>query len=225
MIAPTPPHGSPPPSPPDSTRPSEPPPERPDPDKLGDEIADLAAHIDAARYRLLVLIRQFAELERWGPGFKSCDHWLSWRIGISLPTAREHVRVARALAKLPLLSAAMERGQISYSRARAITRVATAENEERLVGFAWYATAMQLESLVRGWRKVDRLEDEQVRHERRHLMLYADEDGSYVVRGRLDPEVGEQFARAMDTARSVLYREKQERTRLENRRDWSGGAE
>lgn len=120
MIAPTPPHGSP--APPDSRGRVVSPAERPDPDELGDEIAELAAHIDAAKYRLLVLIRRFEELEAWGPGFMSCEHWLSWRIGISLATAREHLRVARALAELPLLSAAMERGEISYSRARASRR-------------------------------------------------------------------------------------------------------
>ena len=78
-----------------------------DVERLGDEIAELAAHIDAATYRLLVLIREFDQREGWGVGFKTCAHWLSWRTGIAIGPAREKVRVARALEHLPLLSEKM----------------------------------------------------------------------------------------------------------------------
>ena len=57
-------------------------------ERLGDEIAELAAHIHAATYRLLVLIREFDQREGWGTGFKTCAHWLSWRTGIALGPAR-----------------------------------------------------------------------------------------------------------------------------------------
>ena len=67
---------------------------------LGDEIARLSAHLNAATYQLLVLIREFDSREGWGNGFLSCAHWLSWRTGISARPAREKVRVARALAPL-----------------------------------------------------------------------------------------------------------------------------
>ena len=69
---------------------------RPDLDPLGDEIALLCAHITAATYRLLCLLRVYEEEERW-QGFRSCAHWLSWRTGISLGPAREKMRVARCL--------------------------------------------------------------------------------------------------------------------------------
>jgi hypothetical protein len=75
-------------------------------DRLGDEIAELSAHLEAATARLLDLIRAFDARGGWGNGFRSCAHWLSWRIGLDLGAAREKVRVARALGTLPLLAEA-----------------------------------------------------------------------------------------------------------------------
>ena len=103
-------------------------------DPLGDEIALLSAHITAATYRLLCLLRVYDEEERWH-GFRSCAHWLSWRTGISLGPAREKVRVARCLPALSLIPEAFATGEISYSKVRAMTRIANPENEARLLGF------------------------------------------------------------------------------------------
>ena len=104
-------------------------------ERLGDDIAELSARIQAATYELLVMLRAFDEREGWS-GFQSCAHWLNWRTGLALGAAREKVRVARALGDLPLLSDVMRRGQLSYSKVRALTRVATPDNERRLLGFA-----------------------------------------------------------------------------------------
>ncbi len=102
-------------------------------DRLGDEIAELSAHLEAATARLLDLIREFDCRGGWNTGFRSCAHWLSWRIGLDLGAARERVRVARALEGLPLLSQALARGELSYAKVRALTRVATPETEQRLL--------------------------------------------------------------------------------------------
>src|SRR5438477_1257221 len=85
-------------------------------DRLGDEIAELAAHLDAATARLLDLIREFDARGGWGNGFRSCAHWLSYRVGLDLGAAREKVRVARALEMLPLLAGALARGELSYAK-------------------------------------------------------------------------------------------------------------
>src|SRR5258706_15620003 len=85
-------------------------------DRLGDEIADLSAHLDAATARLLALIRDFDARGGWNAGFRSCAHWLSWRVGLDLGTARERVRVARALGELPRLAEALARGELSYAK-------------------------------------------------------------------------------------------------------------
>ena len=98
-------------------------------DALADRIADLSARIQAATYQLLVLLREYDLRGGWDAGFKSCAHWLNWRTGLNLGAAREKVRVARALADLPLLSEAMRCGELSYSKVRALTRIATPETE------------------------------------------------------------------------------------------------
>ena len=185
-----------------------------DTQRLGEEIAELAAQLTAATYRLLLLLREFEEREGWACGFRSCAHWLSWRTGLALGPAREKVRVARALAELPGISAAMERGELSYSKVRALSRVATAENEEALLELAHAGTAQHVERVVRAWRWVDRQEEkerEEVRHASRYLEAYTDDDGMVVIRGRLEPEAGTALLRALEAAGQVLYDEERER--------------
>src|SRR5688572_32548369 len=104
--------------------------------RLGDEIAELVVQIDAATSRLLELIREFDERGYWGNGFTSCAHWLTWRVGLGRGAAREKVRVARALPGLPRIKQAFAAGEISYSKVRELTRVATPETEERLLKVA-----------------------------------------------------------------------------------------
>ena len=125
-------------------------------DRLGNEIADLSAHLEAATARLLDLIREFDARGGWNSGFRSCAAWLSWRVGLDLGAARERVRVARALGTLPLLAQALARAELSYAKVRALTRVATPETEERLLGVGRAGTAAHVERIVRGWRRVDR---------------------------------------------------------------------
>jgi hypothetical protein len=94
-------------------------------DRLGDEIAELSAHLEAATARLLALIREFDARGGWNTGFRSCAAWLAWRVGLEPGAARERVRVARALGTLPALAEALARGELSYAKVRALTRVAT----------------------------------------------------------------------------------------------------
>ena len=125
-------------------------------DRLGNEIAELSAHLEAATARLLDLIRVFDARGGWGNGFRSCAHWLNGRIGLDLGAAREKVRVARALGALLLLAQALARGELSYAKVRALTRVATPETEARLLGVGRAGTASHVERIVRAWRCVDR---------------------------------------------------------------------
>src|SRR5213596_1161553 len=162
-------------------------------ERLGDEIAKLSAHLDAATARLLDLIREFDARGGWGNGFSSCAAWLTWRIGLDRGAARERVRVARALGTLPLLAQALARGELSYAKVRALTRVATQETEERLLGVGRGGTAAQVERIVRGWRRVDRqaeAKESTRRHASRALHVYPDADGTVILRGRLTPDVG-----------------------------------
>ena len=177
-------------------------------DRLGNEIAELAAHLDAATARLLDLIREFDARGGWNSGFASCAAWLTWRVGFAPGAAREHVRVARALATLPLLAQAHARGELSYAKVRALTRVATPETEERLLAVGRAGTAEHVERIVRGWRRVDRQAEAReaaLQHAGRALHVYPDTDGTVVLRGRLTPEAGAVLLKALAAAREVLY--------------------
>src|SRR3984893_1057924 len=177
-------------------------------DRLGDEIAELSAHLDAATARLLTLIREFDARGGWNSGSSSCAPWLGWGVGLDLGAARERVRVARALGTLPRLSEALARGELSYAKVRALTRVATPATEARLLAVGRAGTAAHIERIVRGWRRVDRqAEARQAKrqHAERGLHVYPEEDGTVLVRGRLTPEIGALLVRALDAARETLY--------------------
>jgi hypothetical protein len=135
---------------------------------------------------------------------------LHWRTGIDPGAAREKVRVSRALADLPRISAAMQHGELSYSKVRALTRVATPDCEERLLAVARAATAAQVEQIVRAWRRVDRQQAAELT-EQRHLSRYVttcvDDDGMMVIRARLTPEAGAVVQRALEAAADALLAE------------------
>jgi Domain of unknown function (DUF222) len=101
-----------------------------DNDQLADEITMLAGQINAANYRFLKLLAEFDRREAWeGAGIRSCAYWLNWKCGIGLNAGREKVRVARALDNLPEINEAFEKGELSFSKVRAMTRIATPLNE------------------------------------------------------------------------------------------------
>ncbi len=177
-------------------------------DRLGNQIAELSAHLEAATARLLDLIRELDARAGWNHGFPSCAHWLAWRASMDLGAARERVRVARALGSLPRLADALARGELSYAKVRALTRVATPETEERLLAVGRAGSACQVERIVRGWRRVDQIAEarETARcHKSRALHVYQDEDGMVVIRGRLTPEDGAVLMQALAAARETLY--------------------
>src|SRR5882672_6435581 len=114
-------------------------------EELGDEITRLAARLNAATHRLLTCIRSFDEGEGWHrQGAQSCAHWLTWRLGLDPGAAREKVRVARALGALPKIDEALAGGRLSYSKVRAVTRIANAINEQCVLDLALTATGAQL---------------------------------------------------------------------------------
>jgi len=184
----------------------------PDPDALddlSDEIVTLAAHIHAATHQLLVLIAQFDRWRGWEVGgHRSCAHWFAFRTGITLGAAREKVRAAHAIERLPRISASMARGELSFSKVRALTRVADPDNETELLEFARSTTTEGLERLVRGWKRMSRLDEQELegeRHRSRCFSVFPDDDGMYLVRGRLDPEVGALLMRAIEAASDALF--------------------
>ncbi|MGQ0465213.1 MAG: DUF222 domain-containing protein [Sporichthyaceae bacterium] len=175
--------------------------ERAELEGLGERIVEGAGHLAAATGTWLGMVAEFDRRGGWaGTGIVSCAHWLTWRCGIGAGTAREHVRVARALEGLPLLAAELAAGRLSYSKVRAVTRVANSANEVDLVNLALCSTGAQLESVVRGLRKAKDLADVQDRHVRRSVSWHWAEDGMLVLKARLSPEDGALLLAALEAA-------------------------
>ncbi len=178
---------------------------------LGERCAEAYMQADALHYHAMVLLAEFDRRSGWqDTGFSSTAEWLAWRIGIQAGAARERVRTALALEQLPLTSEAMRNGELSFTKVRALTRVARPDTESTLLDFARAGSAANLERVVRGWKTLDRKSEvtaEQIRHRSRRFSAWVDDDGMVVVRGRLDPEVGALLMRAVEAASDALYRE------------------
>lgn len=173
-------------------------------DNLEARITEVCGHINAATFRFLELVAEFDRTQGWARhGLANCAQWLNWQCGIGACAAREKVRVARALESLPKISGAFRDGQVSYSKVRAMTRAATAENEETLLNIALHGTASHVERTVRKFRRVQReMERHQAEyaHQSRYVRCWHDDDGSWCMHARLAPEVGALVAQAIEVA-------------------------
>ena len=170
------------------------------------EITDLACRIHAATCRWLGLVAEYDRREGWAQwGCKSCAHWISHQCGIAPGAAREQVRVARRLEELPLVRAAFTEGELSYSKARALTRVENVQREQDLLELARHATAAQLERLVRGHLGVVRVERAAAGgRPERWVYVEHDDDGAVLLHARLPAEEGALVLAALDAARDEL---------------------
>jgi len=173
-------------------------------DELDAAICRLARQLHAETYRMLVLVREFDDRFGWAKwSFQSCAEWLAWRCQISLSAAREKVRTTQALRCLPAISAAFAEGRISYSKVRALTRVAGAADEDLLLAYALDATAPQVEERCRQMRNIAPEASETARRvwERRSLTIARHAGhGTLMITVEVPAEDGEIIARALDRA-------------------------
>ena len=174
-----------------------------DNDELSDQITYMAAQLNAGNYRFLKLLGVFDSRDGWeGAGIMSCVHWLNWKCGMSFSTARAKVRVARCLQNhLPLINKAFSKGELSYSKVRAMTRVANDDNEEFLLMIARHGTASHMEKLVRKYQMVERLQLsdlDELQHESRQLIRSQDCEGMWCFSIKLPPEQGGILVKAID---------------------------
>ncbi len=181
-------------------------------ERLEDEITQLAAHINAANYELLMLIGRYDAEQGWADhGLASCAHWLQWRCGPNLGAASEKVRVARALPDLPEIAHAFRAGRLSYSKVRAMTRIATPANQGFLLSIAVHGTAHHVEKAVRNYRACGRLrllQEERQQHAVRELGWHVDDDGCWVLKGRFSREQGAIISRALEKALDAQFAER-----------------
>jgi len=175
-----------------------------DGERLGAEIAEICGYIHAATCHLLDLLRTFDAERYWEElGFPSCAHWLNFACGFGLHSARERLRVAHALGGLPKIRTEFAAGRLSYSKVRAMTRVADAENEDFLLMVAKHGTAHHVEKLVSKYSRAEKLQNPDYTenlHRNRELTYYYDDDGCLVVKARLPAEQGELVVKALEMA-------------------------
>jgi hypothetical protein len=173
-------------------------------DALEAAIGRLVCQMNSECYRMLVLVREFDDRFGWKKwSSKTCAEWLAWRSDISLSAAREKIRTAHALRSLPAISKAFEQGRLSYSKVRALTRVAHIHDEDLLLAYALNATVARVEERCRQIRNVA---PESAHHVRRvwgsrSLTMWRDE-GRGVMRFTVEVpiEEGELIVRALDCA-------------------------
>ena len=160
----------------------------------------------------MAYVGEFDERRAWAVHWiLSCAHWLSWRLGMGPNAAGERVRVARALRQLPVTSAAFAAGQLSFTQVRAISRVATVEDEQRFVEMARHATGGQLERLVGGLRRARKLNQQpkaaeagEPAVERVRVFTRYDDDGELCITIRAGAADGAILLAAIEAARTDL---------------------
>jgi hypothetical protein len=153
-------------------------------------ICELAGHMAAATCRYLLLIADFDAREGWAQWeVASCAAWLAWKCQVAPGTAREQVRVARAITDLPVIRREFAAGRFSYAKVRALTRIATPETEADLADMAECMTAGQVERFVAAHRRVSRGEDA-ARQRARKLTWRVNGDGTITINAILPPEAG-----------------------------------
>ena len=178
-------------------------------ERLEAEITELAGHLRAGESRFLTLVAEFDRRkghEAWG--CRTAAQWLAWQCGLDRRAAREKVRVARALEVLPAITERFAAGALSYSKVRALTRIATPANEADLAPLAEEATAVQVERIVRAYRGVVSADDGRElaneQHAARYLRIDPDDDGTFVINGRIPADLAAIVLTAIEAARAQL---------------------
>ena len=173
-------------------------------ERLEAQICELAGHLTAGTCRFLVLLADFDARRGWASWeMNSCAQWLSWKCQMSAGTAREHVRVARALRDLPVIRAEFAAARLSYAKVRALTRIATPDTERGLAEIAGPMTGDQLERFARAHRQVSHADDAAARVRRRLAWRFED-DGSLAGTFRLPPLQGAVLLKALRAAAGDL---------------------
>jgi hypothetical protein len=173
-------------------------------EELDAAIRSLAREMNSECYRLLVLVREFDDRFGWKQwSFKCCAEWLAWRCSFELSTAREKVRTAHALRRLPAIAKAFAEGRLSYSKVRALTRVADLYQEDLLLHYALEASVHDVEERCRQIRNVapESAHDARRAWAGRSLTMWRDERrGLMRFTVEVPIEEGELIGRALDCA-------------------------
>ena len=119
---------------------------------LATKLRETAGVWARSQYELVILAAEFADSGEWVlDGAPTAASWLSDIADVETCTTREWIRIGRCLAVLHASAAAFEAGELSYSKIRTLTRVATVENEAELVALAKTVSAADLGRAIAAW--------------------------------------------------------------------------
>jgi hypothetical protein len=169
-------------------------------EELEQEVVTWAGRVSAGQARMLAAIGEVDARESWGGyGILSCAHWLGLKLNMAPVTAHEHVRVARKLRELPKVAAAMAEGRVSFTQVRAITRIASVENQDEWLNVAAYATGAQLDKMARGVARA-KAADRGEKPKPHLSWAYDDDTGELVMTMRCPAEVSVPVVTAIEAA-------------------------
>lgn len=126
-------------------------------EELGQQLQSLAANQAQLEHDFCQLVERFDSGDALAHfhGIKSTAHFLAWACSMGAGTAREHVRVARALQQMPRVDELFRQGRLSYSKVRELTRIAGMVDEEALCELALEMTASQVARTVATYRRCE----------------------------------------------------------------------
>jgi hypothetical protein len=117
-------------------------------------------------------LREAEELEIWRPlGMVSAMDYLERVLGYGPKAARDRLRVARALGDLPVMTEALESGELRFSAVRELTRVATHATEQAWVERARGKDVREIEELVAGHEPGDLPDDPRNEELQTHVVV------------------------------------------------------
>ena len=169
---------------------------------LVEQIASLGVELNANQYKVVRLAAEYdTTLEWFHEGFKSPAVAIASTLDIHDSTAREWIRVGHALAELPLIHEAFARNELSYAKARIVTRWANSENEADLLEIAHDRTANRLTIAIAGYLAGEETDEErdQRHHDNRSVTTYTDADGMLIIRAALPPNIGKHVVESLNT--------------------------
>ncbi len=165
--------------------------------RSADQHESLAAQITAvaktwarSQYRLVHLAARATVDDQWAlDGAATPAAWLAALCDVESCTAREWIRIGHKLTDLPTIDTAFEDGEISYAKVRALTRVATPDNEHELLTIARTTPANHLARAIAAWLTTgdDPEALDRWHHQQRSLRWRCDPDGMTTFTLRLPP--------------------------------------
>ena len=158
--------------------------------KVGQRLRTVIATWGHCQVRIIELVAEFADGVEWVlDGSPTAAAWIADVAGVEACTAREWIRIGRKLRDLPRISAAFADGNISYSKVRTLSRVATPDDETELLDIAMTVTASGLGVAVAAWMNRTKHPEEIARyqHSQRSVKWRTEPDGMTVFTLRLPP--------------------------------------